>query len=60
MVLAGTITVRSRDRISESPSQHKYSYWRREQRLLPAEEMRGWPACPAGPLEILLGPEQHS
>lgn len=53
MVLAG------RQRISESP-QHKYGYWCREQHLLSAEEMRGWPACPAGPLEILLGPEQHS
>ena len=55
MVSEGTITEGE-----TKDSQHTQDYWSREQCVLPAEGMRGWPYCPAGPQEILLHPESCS
>lgn len=55
VVAEGTITEEE-----TKDSQHKQGYWSREQCVLPAEEMRGWPDCPAGPQEMLLHPGSGS
>lgn len=55
MVSEGTITEGE-----TKDSQHTQDYWSREQCVLPAEGMRGWPYCPAGPQEMLLHPESCS
>ena len=55
MVAEGTIAEEE-----TKDSQYKQGYWSREQCVLPAEETRGWPDCPAGPPEMLLHPENCS